>query len=76
ELIEAHYGRRIAAVEQTIAARAIPPAIARELGVPPESPGLFILRQYRDQAGKVVEVSASHHPAGRYQFSFTLIRES
>lgn len=75
ELIEAHYGRRIASVEQTIDARAIPAAVARELDVAPESPGLFILRQYRDQAGNVVEVSTSYHPAGRYQFSFTLIRE-
>ncbi|MDM9561472.1 GntR family transcriptional regulator [Bordetella petrii] len=75
ELIEAHYGRRIATVEQMITARAIPAAIARELDVEPDSAGLFILRQYRDQAGNVVEASTSYHPAGRYQFSLTLIRE-
>ncbi|MGV2897751.1 GntR family transcriptional regulator [Achromobacter sp. AGC78] len=76
ELIEEHYGRRIASVEQTISACALPAAVARELDAVPESPGLFILRHYKDQAGQIVEVSCSHHPAGRYEFSTTLIRES
>lgn len=75
ELIETNYGRRIAAVDQMITAQPIPAAVARELDVAADSAGLFILRQYRDQAGKVVEASISYHPTGRYQFSFTLIRE-
>jgi DNA-binding GntR family transcriptional regulator len=75
ELIEEHYGRRIASVEQTISACAMPAAVARELEVAPDSPGLYIRRQYKDQAGQIVEVSCSHHPAGRYEFSTTLIRE-
>ena len=75
ELIEEHYGRRIASVEQTISACAIPASIARELEVPVESPGLLIRRQYKDQAGQLVEASCSYHPAGRYEFSTTLIRE-
>lgn len=75
DLIEEHYGRRIASVTQTISACAIPGSVARELEVAAESPGLFIMRHYKDQAGKIVEVSCSHHPAGRYEFSTTLIRE-
>jgi DNA-binding GntR family transcriptional regulator len=53
----------------------MPAAVARELEVAPDSPGLYIRRQYKDQAGQIVEVSCSHHPAGRYEFSTTLIRE-
>ncbi|CAM4020174.1 GntR family transcriptional regulator [Bordetella tumulicola] len=75
QLIEEHYGRRIASVEQTISACAIPSAVARELAVPVDSPGLLIRRQYKDQAGTLVEASCSYHPAGRYEFSTTLIRE-
>ncbi|WP_240320180.1 GntR family transcriptional regulator [Achromobacter insuavis] len=75
ELIEEHYGRRIASVEQTISACAMPLAVAGELQVAPESPGLLILRHYKDQAGQIVEASCSYHPAGRYEFSTTLIRE-
>jgi DNA-binding GntR family transcriptional regulator len=75
ELIEENYGRRIASVGQDISACALPPPVARILQVEPNSPGLFILRQYRDPAQSLVAVSTSHHPAGRYKFSTTLIRE-
>jgi DNA-binding GntR family transcriptional regulator len=75
ELIESHYGRRIARVEQTIAACAIPARVAKALNAPPDSPGLLIFRQYRDQGGAMIVASTSYHPAGRYQFSMTLIRE-
>lgn len=75
ELIEEHYGRRIASVAQAISACALPSAVARELAVAPDSPGLFIRRQYKDQAGQIVEASLSYHPAGRYEFTTTLIRE-
>lgn len=75
DLIEERYGRRIASVEQTISGCAMPGPVARELGVPEQSPGLFILRHYRDAAGKLIEVSTSYHPADRYRFSMTLIRD-
>ena len=41
ELIEEHYGRRIASVEQTISACAMPRAVADELQVAPESLSLI-----------------------------------
>ncbi|MGB3290453.1 MAG: GntR family transcriptional regulator [Burkholderiaceae bacterium] len=73
-LIEEKYGRSIASVGQDISACALPPAVAKELEVEPNSPGLFILRQYRDAAKELVSVSTSYHPAGRYKFSTTLVR--
>ncbi|WP_233208199.1 GntR family transcriptional regulator [Pollutimonas subterranea] len=76
ELIEEKYGRRITSVGQDITACAMPPSVAKLLKVEPDSPGLFILRQYRDAASELVAVSVSYHPAGRYKFSTTLIRQT
>ncbi|GAB2899473.1 GntR family transcriptional regulator [Paralcaligenes sp. KSB-10] len=75
ELIEAHYGRRIVTVEQGITACRLPSPVARMLRAETGSPGLSILRQYRDQGGTLLEVSTSFYPAGRYKFSTTLVRE-
>ncbi len=75
DLIETHYGRRIASVEQTIAGAAIPAAHAKALEIEPDAPGLMIVRHYRDQAGAVLLASVSYHPANRYKFSTTLIRQ-
>jgi GntR family transcriptional regulator len=49
--------------------------IAKALNVAPDLPGLLITRHYCDQGGTVIVASISYHPAGRYQFSMTLIRE-
>lgn len=75
-LLETRYGRRIATVDQTITACAIPDALAEPLRAPAGSPGLHILRQYRDQANGLVLASLSVHPLGRYTFSMRLIRET
>lgn len=76
ELIEEKYGRRIVSVEQDITACAMPSSIAKILKVEPDTPGLFIRRQYRDAARVLVAASVSYHPAGRYTFSTTLIRQA
>jgi Transcriptional regulators len=75
DIIEQRYGRRIASVDQTIAACAIPDAVARALQVSPASPALFIIRHYKDVAGRMVMASVSYHPAERYRFSMTLVRD-
>jgi len=74
DLIETHYGRRIASVQQTIAGAAIPAEHAKALEIEPDAPGLMILRHYRDQAGAMLLASVSYHPADRYRFTTTLIR--
>jgi len=75
DLIETHFGRRIASVEQTISGAAIPAILAKPLEIAPDAPALMILRHYRDQAGVVLLASVSYHPADRYKFSTTLIRQ-
>jgi DNA-binding GntR family transcriptional regulator len=49
---------------------------AWEMGVEPSSPTLIIVRKYKDQNGRVFEVSVSEHPAGRFTFSIDLLRSS
>jgi len=74
-VIEAHYGLRIMTVRQDISACTLPDQVADRLAAPRGTPGLFILRQYLDAAQTIVAVSTSYHPADRYQFSTTLVRE-
>lgn len=74
DLIEAHFGRPITTVEQTVTAGAIPADIATRLAVPEGAPGLRILRQYRDPARVMVMVTRSYYPGDRYALSTLLVR--
>ncbi len=75
DVIEAQYGVHIMSVQQDISACTLPDQVAERLQAAPGGPGLFILRQYRDAAQNIVAVSTSYHPADRYKFSTTLLRE-
>ncbi len=74
-LIEALYGDRIAEVQQTLRAAALPAAVAGGLGVDPGAMGIEVARIYRTAAGKVVEVAFNLHPADRFAYAITLRRE-
>ena len=60
---------RIATVTQDIQAVAAGAAVAAALGVARRSPCLRILRAYVDEAGRTIEISASHHPGDRFAYS-------
>lgn len=64
-LIENHYGRRIAEVEQTIQAVAVPEELAGTLDAPGGSPALKIVRRYLDRANEMVEATVTLHPGDR-----------
>jgi len=74
DLIETHYGRRIAAVEQTISGCVLEERLAGKLEAASGAPGLKILRQYRDAARAVVLTTCSIYPADRYSVKTTLVR--
>ena len=74
DLIEMNYGRRIATVEQTVAACALGGELTKRLSVPEGTPGLEIIRKYRDAARAMVLVTRSYYPADRYVISTTLVR--
>lgn len=60
---------RIARVTQDIQAVPAPTAVAEALGVARRSACLRILRCYVDQADRVIEISASHHPGNRFAYN-------
>jgi DNA-binding GntR family transcriptional regulator len=62
-------GIKIASVTQDIQAVAATADVARALGVPKRSPCLLILRCYRDADGKILEISANHHPGDRFAYA-------
>lgn len=68
-LIERRHGRSCAEIRQHVDAVALPPAQATTLGAQPGSPALRIVRHYLDQAGKIIEISSTLHPSGRFSMS-------
>ncbi|MEP9380268.1 GntR family transcriptional regulator [Aquabacter sp. CN5-332] len=76
DLIESHYGRPIATVEQTVSGCLIEEDAAEILGVPVGSAGLRVLRHYRDMAAAMVEATVSFYPADRFSIRTTLSRRS
>ncbi|RZL89389.1 MAG: GntR family transcriptional regulator [Variovorax sp.] len=64
-LIENHYGRRIAEVEQTVQAVAVSDELAGTLDAPRGSPALKIVRRYLDRANEMVEATVTLHPGDR-----------
>lgn len=74
DLIETSYGRRITTVEQKVSACAIAGPLVAQLGVADGTPGLKIIRQYRDPGRALVLVTRSSYPGDRYALSTTLVR--
>ena len=62
-------GVKIARVTQDIQAVAATAEVAAALGVKRRSPCLRILRCYIDESGRVIEISASHHPGDRFAYA-------
>ena len=75
-LIETHYGRCIAEVEQTVQAVAMPAALAKTLDTPAGAPALKIVRRYIDQANEAFELTVTIHPADRMVCSMKLRRDN
>lgn len=62
-------GIRFETVTQDIQAVAANAEVAKRLGVAKRSPCLLILRCYKDGEGRVLEISANHHPGERFAYS-------
>jgi DNA-binding GntR family transcriptional regulator len=74
DLIESSYGRRIVSVDQKVHACAIDGDLARKLDVQDLSPGLKVIRQYRDPGRAMVLVTRTFYPGDRYVLASTLVR--
>ncbi|MET0430017.1 MAG: GntR family transcriptional regulator [Microvirga sp.] len=68
-LIEQRYGRRSAEIRQEVEAIALPAAHASILKAGADTPALRIVRHYLDDAGKIIAISSTIHPAGRFTVS-------
>ncbi|NBA98020.1 GntR family transcriptional regulator [Pseudomonas sp. R5(2019)] len=74
-LIEARFGRHIDVVDQQVRAVLLTPEIARKLNAEPGSPGLKILRHYRDDDGALMVASETIHPDDRFTLVIQMKRE-
>lgn len=74
--IEEVYGQRMARIEQTLRAVALPATVAAGLGAEPGGTAIEISRAYRTTTGKLAEVSFNLHPAERFTYSITLRRQT
>jgi GntR family transcriptional regulator len=62
-------GVKVEVVTQDIQAVAATAEVAKRLGVAKRSPCLLILRCYKDGDGRVLEISANHHPGELFAYS-------
>lgn len=69
EQLGAAAGFRVARIEQDIRAMAAGGREAAALGIARRAPVLRIVRVYRDETGRIVEVSVSVHPGDRFTYS-------
>lgn len=73
--IEEQFGERVMEIQQQISAAALTKRIAGLLDAKPGSPALIVNRSYRNQRGELIEVALSTHPADRFSYSQTFLRD-
>jgi GntR family transcriptional regulator len=74
EWIERTHSIVVKNVTQRMEAVALDARSAKLLGLPKGSPALETVRRYRDAAGRVILMSQSFHPAGRFSYEMNLDR--
>jgi len=75
ELLAQDHGAEVARIEQTITAETLTAGDARRLGVERGEAALRTLRRYLDTAGALIMASDSLHPARRFAYAMTYVRE-
>jgi GntR family transcriptional regulator len=73
--IEEQFGEQVSEIQQQIKAAALTKRIAELLGARPGAPALIVNRSYRSQRGELIEVALSTHPAERFSYSQTFLRD-
>lgn len=74
-LIEAHFGRYIDVIDQQVRAVLLDARLAKQLNAEAGSPGLNILRQYRDEHGELIVASETIHPDDRFTLVLQMKRD-
>ncbi len=73
--IEEQFGERVMEIQQQISASALTKKVAGLLDAKPGAPALLVNRSYRNQRGELIEVALSTHPADRFTYSQTFLRD-
>ena len=73
--IEEQFGERVSEIQQQIKAAALTKRIAELLGARPGGAALIVNRSYRNRRGELIEVALSTHPADRFSYSQTFLRD-
>jgi DNA-binding GntR family transcriptional regulator len=74
-MLEQSYGIRIARIDQSIQAMSLSRRQAELLHAEPGSPALRAVRRYYQPDGALIEVSSAIHPADRFTYVTSLIRQ-
>lgn len=74
-MLEQVYGIRIARIDQSIQAMSLSRRQAELLHAEAGSPALRAVRRYYQADGALIEVSSAMHPADRFQYVTSLIRQ-
>ena len=74
-LIEQHYGRAIAVIDQQVRAVALTAELAHALEAQVGSAGLQIIRHYREENGDLMAVAETIHPHDRFTLVTQLRRD-
>lgn len=74
-LIEQHYGRAIAVIDQQVRAVALTAELAHALKAQVGSAGLQIIRHYREENGDLMAVAETIHPHDRFTLVTQLRRD-
>ena len=74
-VIQEKYDEPIVAVNQEITAIAASGRIAETLRLNPGAPALSIVRRYHDEAGEIVILSLSIHPADRFVYAMNITKQ-
>jgi GntR family transcriptional regulator len=74
-MLEEVYGIRIARIDQSIQAVSLSRRQAARLHAEPTSPALRAIRRYYQTDGALIEVSSALHPADRFQYVTSLVRQ-
>jgi len=73
--IEEQFGEQVSEMQQQIRAAALTKRTAGLLGARPGGAALIVNRSYRNQRGELIEVALSTHPADRFSYSQTFLRD-
>jgi DNA-binding GntR family transcriptional regulator len=73
-IIERESGQPFDEIRQVVRGVLIDAPLARRLGVEPASAGLRLVRHYRRQDGRILEITDTRYPADRIAVSFQLKR--